>query len=206
MLKEFGVKFGFAVNAKLTPQRKAAITRVAKKYTEFLNPKNGFEFVKLTPAVARKLKQGGEVSEIQVTEKGAFIPVPKSIDKKKSKGTVRVTKAGHVETKTGKFTSTFKQFDALAVVRDPSIVEKAAAEAGAERVFISIKGHRGGTRKNGYSVKAFMRYVRETIVDDIESAQEDEEIETPSGRQKSAFKNRFGVEFVTYDWRKRRKK
>ena len=193
--QKFGVKFGFAANARLTPQRKAAITRVAKKYTEFLNPENGFKFVPLTKGQRKALVKNREVSRAQLTSTGVFVRAPK-------KAKARVTKDGHIQTTAGRFTSTSKQFAAVDVARDPSIIEKAAKAAGAERVFVSIKGHRGGRRKNGYSLKAFMHYVLETIRADIEAAQDDEEIETPTGKQKSAFKNWFGVEFVKYDWRK----
>lgn len=200
--KKFGVKFPFAVNAKLTPRRKAAISRRVGKVVEFLNPENGFQFVPLTPAVIRKVAGRRQVSKEQRTAKGIFVPVAKGAKKRTR---IRITKIGEIETTTGKFTSKNKIYRSVDIVRDPARVIRDAEKLGAESIFVSIKGHRGKTahkiqksgEKRQYSLKAFMRYMTEQIVPDIEDAQDDDE----SG---SAFRNYFGVEFVSYRWSKSR--
>jgi hypothetical protein len=192
VLRSQGVKFSFRSNAKLTPQRKSAITRQIRKKTEFLNPKNNFQFVPIPTAKLRKLRQRGEIAAQQITSKGAYLPKPKKMRGKKT--TFRVDNNGHVETKTGKFISTFKKFRSMDVVADPSIIQKYGEKIGAEKVFVSIKGHRADkSTKTGYSLKYFAQYFDLNVAEDIEDAQDNED-------SPSAFRNWFAVEFISYKW------
>lgn len=194
--KKFGVKIPFAVNAKLTSRRKAAISRRMAKVVEYLNPENNFKFVPLTPAKLRKVAGKRQVSSKQRTGKGIFVQVAKG---GKAKTRVRVTKTGDVETTTGKFSSKRKIYRSADIVTDPERVTRDAMKIGAEAVYVSVNGHRGKTRhtllgeKRRYSLKAFMRYMSEQIVPDIEEAMEDNDVD-------SAFRNYFAVEFVSYRW------
>lgn len=192
----YGADFGFKTNAKLTPQRKAAITRKMRKMAEFLNPENNFQYVRLKQSDIKRVRRRNDIAKQQITAKGVFIPKPKS--RRHTKTRVRIERSGDISTRTGNFTSTFRLYPSVDVVRDPAIIARDARASGAEAIFVSIKGHRGGSRKNGYSLKAFMRYLNEMILPDIEEAQEDE-------NKKTAFRNWFGVEFVTYEWRKHAK-
>lgn len=187
---KFGVAFTFSTSAKLTGGRKAAITRRVAKYAEFLNPANGFRFVSVSKKTLGKISHRREVSPAQRTKKGIFVPVPKS----RVKTAVKVDKkTGEVSTRTGKFKSTTKRFRSVDVVKNPELILKEAKKRGAERVFVSIKGHRGKSEKYGYSLKQFMRYFSDQLLPDLEDAQDNEDY---SG----AFKNWFGVEFVSYKW------
>lgn len=188
---KYGVAFPFAVNAKLNGARKGAITRRLNKVVEFLNPDNRFAFVPLPPSTLKKISHRRELSKEQRTKTGVFVPKPKS-GRKKTR--VRVNpKTGEIQTRTGKFTSTFKKYKSADVVRDPERIIRDAKKRGAESIFVSIKGHRGKSNKYGYNLKQFMRYMNEQILPDIEDAQDDEEKQT-------AFRNWFGVEFVSYKW------
>jgi hypothetical protein len=200
-----GITFGFRKNAKLTPQRKTAITRKLRKFAEFLNPENNFEYVPVSPALLKKVKRKGEIDKRQTTGKGVFVPTAKLPRGKKTK--IKIDpRTAEVSTRTGKFRSVFRQYESAEVVADPSIIKRDMEELGAESAFISIKGNRGGARKNGYSLKNFTRYISERIVPDIEAAQDDDEIEIGGRRKKSAFKNFLGVEFVIYEWSGEKKK
>jgi hypothetical protein len=199
---KYGITFGFPLSGKLTGARKTAISRKAAKLVEFLNPENGFEFIPLTSAKRKAVKKNRDVAPIQLTPKGVFIPKPRS----KRKTRVKISDKGEVETRTGKFISHFHTFDAAEVAARPEIIQEFADKIGAERAFISIKGHRGGSRKNGYSLKNFMRYMREDIIPDIEDAQGGELVEVNGKRRKSAFTNFVGVEFISYDWTYRKPK
>jgi hypothetical protein len=194
--KKFGVAFSFPVSGKLTPQRKGAVTRAMRKYVEFLDPKNRFQFVKASPAVLKKVKAKKGTKSTQVTKTGVFVQVPESRKrgkdgkrKGKQRSRVRISRAGEISVSTGGFVSTVKKFRAAAVLRDPSLIEAEAKRRGAEKVFVSIKGHRG---KNEYSIAGFMRYFRESLSSVVE-----EHIEEEGG----AFQNYFSVEFVRNVWK-----
>lgn len=191
LVEKYGVKFSFRKNAKLTGQRKGAITRQTRKLVEFLNPDNNFQYVPTTKRQNKGVRKNKEISRQQVTPGGVFLPRAKVKSGRKTK--FRISDSGVILSKTGNFTSHFRLYPSTQIVSDPAQIARDAKELGAETVFVSIKGHRGGSRKNGYSLKAFMRYMAENIIPDIEEAQEDEE-------KKTAFRNWFGVEFVTFDW------
>ena len=80
------------------------------------------------------------------------------------------------------------------VVADPSIIQKYGEKIGAEKVFVSIKGHRADkSTKTGYSLKYFAQYFDLNVAEDIEDAQDNED-------SPSAFRNWFAVEFISYKW------
>lgn len=202
--EKFGVPFTFRKNAKLTGQRKAAITRRLTKYAEFLNPENQFKFVPLTPATLRKVSHLREISSAQRTRGGVFVPVPKS--GKRAKTSVKVDrKTGKISVRTGKFKSTFKKYRSVDVVKNPEKIIADAKKRGAESIFVSIKGHRGGSLKYGYSLKSFLHYLtNETngLLQDVEEGiEEPEEYKRKKGKA-SVFKNWFAVEFVSHEWKK----
>jgi hypothetical protein len=202
---KFGVSFTFRRNAKLTGQRKAAITRRLNKYAEFLNPENGFKFVPLTPATLRKVSHRREISKAQRTGGGVFVPVPKT----KRKNVVRIDrKSGAVSVQSGKFKSTFKKYRSRDVVMNPQKILEDAKKRGAESIFVSIKGHRGGVLKYGYSLKAFMHYLTndtDGLLADVELALDDPAEYRKQFGESSVFKNWFAVEFVSHAWKKPRK-
>lgn len=194
--KKFGVAFSFPVSGKLTPQRKGAVTRAMRKVGQFLDPKNRFKFVPASPAVLRKVKAKKGAKAVQVTTKGVFVQVPET--RKRGKGgkrkgaqrsRVRITKDGEIAVTSGKFVSTVKTFRAARVLANPGLIEAEAKKRGAEKVFVSIKGHRG---KNEYSIAGFMRYFREVLSKAIEEHTDEEE---------GAFQNYFAVEFVRHSWK-----
>lgn len=131
------------------------------------------------------------------------------VPKSKKKTRIHLSKSGEVITRTGKFTSHHKLYPSVKVVTNPKRILDDARKMGAEQVFVSIKGHRG---KTGYNLKTFERYLAKTIVPDIESLLDEEEdiyeeAGLPSGRTKrSAFRNWFGVEFISYDWKPTKEK
>lgn len=196
---KYGIEFGFAANAKLTGPRKAAISRKAAKLVEFLNPENNFRFVPLTPEKRKAVKKNRDISPAQLTKKGAFIPAPRG---KKTK--VRISKKGVVETQSGNETSHHHIFDSADVVANPQLVLDFGEKLGAERIFITIKGHRGGSRKNGYSLKNFMRYLEKDILPDIEGEEDETEEALASiglgKKRKGAFRNFVGIEYITHNW------
>ena len=195
-VKTYGKKFSFPVNAKLIPQRKAAITRVRRTLTEFLNPKNRFVFVPLTPALLKKSRKTGSASKNQYTNGGVFVATPKTTRKKSSVNVDK--KSGVVSVRTGKSRSTTKLFRTADVVNDPATVVREAKRRGAETIFVTIKGHRGVKERDGYSLKAFMQYLKfSKFGDDLrEQMEEDEENRT------GAFKNFIGIEFVSHEWKR----
>lgn len=201
LAQKFGVKFPFKIGAKLNGSRKGAITRRLNKVAEFLNPDNQFRFVPLTPSVLKKVSHQREISTAQRTTKGVFVPVPKST-RKTSTQVKFDKKTGKLSVRTGKFKSTFKKYRSTDIVSNPQLVLRDAEKRGAESVFVSIKGHRGGSLKYGYSLKAFMRYMNEELLPDIEEALDDPESYKERKGKPSVFKNWFAVEFVSHEWKR----
>lgn len=193
LAKKYGVEFSFRSNAKLTPQRKGAITRKLRKVVEFLNPENSFQFVEAPPSELKKLRRKRGAAKQQITGKGVFVPVAKT---GKRKTRIRI-KDGEIRTRTGRFTSHFRLYPSAEVVADPKMIVEEAKELGAEQVFISLKGHRS---KTGYTLKRFGEYLEHVIIPDIEEAEENDGYIDRIGK-KSAFQNWFGAEFVSHDWK-----
>lgn len=204
---------GIRANAALTPQRKSAITRATRKLVEFLNPANGFQFVPTPEKTKRAAIAKGGISRKQATAKGIFVPIPKTLgeraNSKRQKTKVEISKRGKVRTKTGEYISTFETFRREDVAKNPELIARAMKKAGAERAFISIRGHRGKSEKFGYSLKMFMQYLKNEILPDLNEIEEEEtgeesEFQRFMGKKKkkSSFRESVSVEFVTYNWKR----
>ena len=183
---KFGVQTKIRTTAKLTPQRKAAITRLTSKVSGYLNPDNRFKFVKLDAKTKKAALKAGTVNKEQLTAKGAFVQQPST---KRSR--VRFKDNGELVVKTGKRVSTFATFKTTEVLANPQAVIDEMKKRGASRVFVSVKGFRSRTIKKGYTAKQLLNY----LTGRIQTFRNGVEAQVKSG--KGVFASRISFEFVS---------
>lgn len=182
---KYGAETKIRANAKLTPQRKAAITRLASKYTGYLNPDNRFQFVKLDRKTKKAALRTGTVSRDQITGTGAFIQRPSG---KKSR--INFKTNGELVIRTGKRVSTFATFKTTQVLADPESVVAEMKRRGASRVFVNVRGFRSRTIKKGYTAKQLLQYLSGRIMTFRNGVEQQQK----SG--KGVFASRISFEFV----------
>jgi len=182
---KFGVDTKIRATAKLTPQRKAAITRLTTKYSGYLNPDNRFRFVKTDKRTRKAALKSGTVNRDQTTRKGVFVQTPKG-----AKSKVRIRKTGELEVTTGKRKSTFATFKTTDVLKNPKKIIAEMKRRGAKRAFVSVKGFRSRTVKSGFTPKLFLAYLTGRILTFNAG------VKSQSKSGKGVFASKITVEFV----------